>query len=68
MERTSPSLSIEHASPLASLRKRDAKALEEFFNDDQIQETALDIHRCLARLYPEPCWEDEPYDFLHGYI
>ncbi|MBE7381723.1 MAG: hypothetical protein F6J95_009975 [Leptolyngbya sp. SIO1E4] len=59
---------MEHASPLTPLRQRDARALDEFFKDERIQEITLDIHRNLARMYPEPCWEDEPYDFLHGYI
>lgn len=67
-KRTSPSLTIEHANPLTSLRQRDARALDELFESDHIQEITLDIYRYLARMYPEPCWEDEPYEFLHGYI
>jgi hypothetical protein len=67
-ESTSPSLDVYHASPLAPLRQRDSQALENFFDSDRIQDVALDIHRYLARMYPEPCWEDEPYDFLRGYI
>lgn len=67
-EQTSPSLKVSHASPLAPLRSQDAKALESFFESEHIQETVLDIHRYIARIYPEPCWEDEPYEFLHGLI
>jgi hypothetical protein len=67
-DRTSPSLDVHHASPLTPLRKRDRQALDNFFESDRIQEIALDIHRHLARMYPEPCWEDEPYEFLRGYI
>ncbi len=67
-ERTSPSLNVNHASPIAPLRERDAIALDEFFAYDCIHEIAMDIHRCLARMYPEPCWEDEPYDFLRGFV
>ena len=67
-ERTSPSLDVHHASPLAPLRRRDSQALDDFFESDRIQDIALDIHRYLARIYPEPCWEDEPYEFLRGYI
>jgi hypothetical protein len=66
--RTSPSLEVHHASPLAPLRARDAQVLDELFKIEQMAEIALDIHRYLARLYPEPCWEDEPYDFLRGFI
>lgn len=65
---TSQSLAIDHAEPLAPLRQQDITALDELFDSSQIQDIALDIHRYLARLYPEPCWEDEPYEFLHGYI
>lgn len=65
---TSPSLDVHHASPLAPLRERDSQALDAFFDSDRIQEITLDIHRYLARMYPEPCWEDEPYEFLRGYI
>jgi len=67
-DRTSTSVEVQHASPLAPLRERDAAALEEFFDHDRIQEVTLDIHRYLARMYPEPCWEDEPYEFLQGYV
>jgi hypothetical protein len=65
---TSPSLDVHHASPIAPLRARDRQALRAFFECDRIQEITLDIHHYLAHAYPEPCWEDEPYDFLHGYI
>lgn len=66
--RTSRSLEISHASPLAPLRTRDSQALDDLFDVDNLQEMTLDVHRYLARTYPEPCWEDEPYDFLNGYI
>lgn len=67
-DRTSPSLDVDHASPITPLRDRDSKALAEFFDCDCIQEITLDIHRYLARTYPEPCWDDEPYEFLNGFI
>ncbi|MGF1459437.1 MAG: hypothetical protein ACFBSG_10470 [Leptolyngbyaceae cyanobacterium] len=66
--RTSRSLNVSHASPLASLRPRDAAALDDLFEVEDLSDIQLDIHRHLARLYPEPCWEDEPYEFLHGFI
>lgn len=65
--RTSHSLGVSHASPLAPLRVRDSHALNEMFEHDRLQEITLDIHRYLARTYPEPCWEDDPYEFLNGY-
>lgn len=58
--------SLAHASPLSPLRKRDQAALAEYFERENIQEIALDVHRYLAQIYPEPCWEDEPWDFLHA--
>lgn len=67
-DQTAASLEVHHASPLAPLRPRDGQALDDFFERDRIHEIALDIHRYLARAYPEPCWEDEPYEFLRGYI
>ncbi len=65
---TSPSLEVGHASPLTPLRPRDSQALDDLFAEDHINDIALDIHRYLARIYPEPCWEDEPYEFLRGYV
>jgi hypothetical protein len=66
--RTSRSLEVSHASPLAPLRARDREALDELFDGDDLSDIALDVHRYLSRIYPEPCWEDEPYEFLNGYI
>jgi len=65
--RTSNSLEVSHASPLAPLRRRDSHALDDLFKHDRLQEITLDVHRYLARTYPEPCWEDDPYEFLNGY-
>ncbi|MEL6384022.1 MAG: hypothetical protein AAFQ89_16530 [Cyanobacteria bacterium J06626_18] len=67
-ERTSPSLQVHHATPLAPLRDQDSEKLEALFEGEQIQDIVLDVHRYIARVYPEPCWEDEPYEFLHGLI
>ncbi len=58
-----------HAEPLAPLRQRDELALEEFFGDSyQIDEIVNDIYGRLGQLCPEPCWEDDPFDFLRGYL
>ena len=57
-----------HAEPLSPLRQRDEQALDEFFEDAQIEEIFVDIGVRLRQLYPEPCWEDDPYDFLKGYM
>ncbi|NJL85274.1 MAG: hypothetical protein HC886_03740 [Leptolyngbyaceae cyanobacterium SM1_1_3] len=57
-----------HADPLAPLRYRDLVALNELFDDEQILEIEADILQHLSWMYPEPCWDDEPYSFLQGYI
>lgn len=68
VRQTSPSLEIEHASPLAPLRKQDVVALESFFANDRIEEITLDVYRHLALMYPEPCWEDEPHELFNSYL
>ena len=57
-----------HAEPLAPLRQRDEHALEEIFDDIQVGEILADVCLRLRQLYPEPCWEDDPFDFLQGYV
>ena len=57
-----------HAEPLAPLRQRDEQALEEIFDDGQIEDIISDICIRLKQLCPEPCWEDDSFDSLKGYI
>ncbi|NEQ30505.1 MAG: hypothetical protein F6K04_05820 [Leptolyngbya sp. SIO4C5] len=57
-----------HADPVAPLRYRDLAALDEMFGDIQVSEIEADILQHLSWMYPEPCWDDDPYEFLHGYI
>ncbi|MEO0870143.1 MAG: hypothetical protein AAFY17_17275 [Cyanobacteria bacterium J06642_11] len=58
-----------HADPLTPLRQRDELALEEIFGDSyQMAEVVDDIRGRLGQLHPEPCWEDEPFNFLKGYL
>lgn len=57
-----------YAEPLAPLRQRDEQALEDVFDDQQIDDILADVCMRLRQLYPEPCWEDGPFDFLQGYI
>lgn len=60
--------SLTHAGPLSPLRSRDIQALVDIFAHDQLSEIEADIHQYLHRLYPEPCWEIEPYDLLRGFV
>lgn len=57
-----------HAEPLAPLRQRDEQALEEIFEDAHVEEIIADICTRLKQLHPEPCWDDEPFNFLSGYL
>jgi hypothetical protein len=59
---------VSHADPLAPLKPRDEQALVELFTHDKIEEIAEEVQSRLKRLYPEPCWEDEPFDFLRQYL
>ncbi len=67
-EREPPIISRLYAEPIAPLRDRDEIALQDIFTTDRIEDAITDIQNRLSHLYPEPCWEDDPYDFLHGYV
>ncbi|ESA38231.1 hypothetical protein N836_32910 [Leptolyngbya sp. Heron Island J] len=53
-----------HAEPLAPLRQRDEQALEDIFDDIEVEDILTDVCIRLRQLHPEPCWEDDPFDFL----
>lgn len=57
-----------HAEPLAPLRQRDRRALDDLFGNVQTEETVADVCLRLKQLCPEPCWEDSLFEFLHGYV
>jgi hypothetical protein len=57
-----------HAAPLIPLRERDAKVLDELFTQDEIEAIEEDILDNLLWRYPEPCWEEEPFDFLKEFL
>ena len=57
-----------HAEPLSPLRQRDEHALGVIFNDTQIEEIFSDVCFRLRQLYPEPCWDDDSFDFLKRYL
>ncbi|WP_206602969.1 hypothetical protein [Leptolyngbya ohadii] len=56
-----------HAQNLP-LRGRDLQVLKELFNQDDIEAIASDILENLGWRCPEPCWEDDPFDFLREYL
>lgn len=61
-------LDLDHAAPLMPLRKRDLVVLAEMFEHDQIEAIEADVIRNLLIRWPEPCWEDEPLEFLSDYL
>lgn len=57
-----------HAAPLMPLRERDVKVLSDLFKQVEIDEIEADILQNLLQRCPEPCWEDNPLEFLEEYL
>ncbi len=57
-----------HSPPLMPLRERDWKVLAELFDRGDSDEIEADINNKLLLMIPEPCWEDDPFDFLREYL
>nr|WP_238178516.1 hypothetical protein [Calothrix sp. 336/3] len=57
-----------HAPPLMELKERDWKAMVELFERKDSDDIEADINSNLKFLFPEPCWEEEPFDFLQEYL
>jgi hypothetical protein len=57
-----------HAAPLSPLRERDSKVLSDWFQRDDMVEIEADIASCLLRLLPEPCWEEDPFEFVRDFL
>jgi hypothetical protein len=53
---------------LTSLKERDQSALLELFDREDSEDIAADIANSLQWLMPEPCWEDNPFDFLMEFM
>lgn len=62
----SPSPNIP--APLESLRYRDKTALNELFEQKDLEAIILDVVTNLLLLWPEPCWEEDPYEFLEEFL
>jgi hypothetical protein len=56
------------ADPLSPLKARDNAALAALFDRDDLAEIETDVDLYLSFLYPEPCWDEETFAFLAGYI
>ncbi|MBD2663308.1 hypothetical protein B6N60_03181 [Richelia sinica FACHB-800] len=53
---------------ITSLKDRDWEALTALFDRDDGDEIEADITSKLLFLIPEPCWEDNPFEFLREYL
>lgn len=56
-----------HAQNLP-LRGQDLQILKELFNQEGIEAIESDILENLEWRCPEPCWEDDPFEFLREYL
>lgn len=56
------------AAPLAQLWERDIKALGGLFEREDMHDIETDVVRNLLARWPEPCWEDDPFDFLREFL
>ncbi len=55
---------VSFASPLESLKARDRTALNALFEGNDKEAIILDVVSNLVCLWPEPCWEEDIYEFL----
>lgn len=58
----------DHAALIIPLRDRDMKELKALFTDREIEAIETDIMNNLLWRFPEPCWEDDPFEFLQEYL
>ena len=54
--------------PYSVIRERDWEALHSLFDRDDSDEIEADIKSQLVWLVPEPCWEDNPFEFLKEFL
>ncbi len=57
-----------YADPISPLRERDLQALSELFYRDDIRDIETDITQMLLNLLPEPCWEENLFEFLREFL
>lgn len=62
------SLLDSYAAPLAPMRERDLTALGGLFEREDIHDVETDIIRNLLTRWPEPCWDDDPFEFLQEFL
>lgn len=57
-----------YAAPLSPLRERDEVALDDLFRREDMVAIETDISSCLLKLMPEPCWDDDPFEFIREFL
>lgn len=55
-------------SSYGTLKERDWEALILLFERDDSDEIEAEIDSKLLWLVPEPCWEDNPFEFLREFL
>lgn len=56
------------AEPISPLRERDTQALAALFDREDFEDIEIEVTQKLNCLYPEPCWEENPFEFLREYL
>lgn len=56
------------ADPLSPLRERDLFALEGLFQRSDMYWIEADVNQMLLHLLPEPCWDEDAFDFLREFL
>lgn len=57
-----------YADPLEPLRERDLVALAQWFQRDDMYTIETEINQMLLHLLPEPCWEEDAFEFLREFL
>jgi len=68
LESRTPEQVGHYADPLSPLRERDVQALSQWFQRDDMYTIEADINQMLIQLLPEPCWDEETFDFLREFL
>ncbi len=63
-----PAQTKTFAAPVSPLRARDCMALAGLFERNDIHALEADVSQRLLALLPEPCWEDDVFDFLKEFL
>lgn len=68
LQTQAPELVGNYADPLEPLRERDLQALAKWFYREDMLTLETDINEMLLHLLPEPCWEEDAFEFLSEFL